>query len=333
MAGKSTYADLVKKNVANSSPEPEQEQEIKEVEVLPKETKKSKSNKNKKIEEISTEEFPSVNGDQSLVNGYESKPDSPQPEKVAAPQPNVVEQPAEPEEEFDDTGFILIKARERKNSTASRQSGYRNSSSKPPRRNYKRSENGDAKKEVKKMTFDEKKDEEKAKFLKRFPKKDNFCFVVKQGDVFSAHPSVSLAHCVSEDFEAKDGVTKQFKERFGNLQNLLDQNVKTGGCAYLESEGRYLFYLVTRNFSYHRPYYSSVEKSLKELRKVCINLGVTELAMPLIGNRQDQLDSDLVSRIVDQIFNDTNINLTIYKYRSERRPPTGGSRQRKRIEE
>ncbi len=55
--------------------------------------------------------------------------------------------------------------------------------------------------------------------------------------------------------------------------------------------------------------------------------------MPLIGNRQDQLDSDLVSRIVDQIFNDTNINLTIYKYRSERRPPTGGSRQRKRIEE
>lgn len=186
-------------------------------------------------------------------------------------------------------------------------------------------------------------------------KKDSYCFVVKQGDVFSAHPSVSLAHCVSEDFEAKDGVTKQFKERYGNLQSLLDQSklfndfletyffvskrlikyldVKTGGCAYLESEGRFLFYLVTRNFSYHRPYYSSVEKSLKELRKACIKLGVTELAMPLIGNRQDQLDSDLVSRIVDHVFSGTNIDLTIFKYRSERRPPTSGPRQRKQTEE
>lgn len=90
---------------------------------------------------------------------------------AAVPQPIVVEQPAAPEEEIDDTGFILIKARERKNSTASRQSGYR--SSKPPRRNYKRSENGDAKKEVKKMSFDEKKDEEKEKFLKRFRKTKN----------------------------------------------------------------------------------------------------------------------------------------------------------------
>jgi len=329
MAGKSTYADLVKKNVANSSPEPE-ELEEKVVEVLPKETHKSKSGKNKKQEKILAEEFPSINGD--LTNGNESKPASPQAEKITSPQPTLTAQPAEPEEEVDDTGFILIKARERKNSTASRQSTYRNSPSKP-KRNFKRSENGDSKKEVKKMSFDEKKDEEKAKFLKRFPKKDGLCFVVKQGDVFSAHPSVSLAHCVSEDFEAKDGVTKQFKERYGNIQNLLDQNAKTGGCAYLESEGRFLFYLVTRNFSYHRPYYSSVEKSLKELRKACINLGVTELAMPLIGNRQDQLDSDLVSRIVDHVFCETNIDLTIFKYRSERRPPTSGSRQRKRTEE
>lgn len=329
MAGKSTYADLVKKNVANSSPEPEEPEE-KVAEVQSKITNKSKNSKSKKQEKAPVEDFPPVNGD--LINGIESKPASPEPEKVANLQPTVTAQPAEPEEEIDDTGFILIKARERKNSTASRQSTFRNSSNKP-RRNYKRSENVESKKDVKKLSFDEKKDEEKAKFLKRFPKKDSVCFAVKQGDVFSANPSVSLAHCVSEDFEAKDGVTKQFKERYGNIQNLLDQNVKTGGCAYLESEGRYLFYLVTRNFSYHRPYYSSVEKSLKELRKLCINLGVTELAMPLIGNRQDQLDSDLVARIVDHVFCETNINLTVFKYRSERKPPTSGSRQRKRTEE
>lgn len=196
MAGKSTYADLVKKSkflqfcqlllylkilififlpdVANSSPEPE-ELEEKVAEVLPKETHKSKNGKNKKQEKTLTEEFPSINGD--LTNRNESKPASPQPEKVTSPQPTVTAQPAEPEEEVDDTGFILIKARERKNSTASRQSTYRNSSSKP-KRNFKRSENGDSKKEVKKMSFDEKKDEEKAKFLKRF-RKNNFITLIK----------------------------------------------------------------------------------------------------------------------------------------------------------
>lgn len=230
----------------------------------------------------------------------------------------------------DDTGFILIKARERKHSTSSRQSGYRNSSSRPSsnRRNYRKSENDSGKKK----TFDEKRDEEKAKYLNRFSNKDGLSFEVKQGDVFSAESDVSLAHCVSEDFDPKDGVTKQFKDRFGRVNDLLSQNVKTGGCAYIESNGRYLFYLVTRNFSYHRPYYSSLEKSLKELRKHCINLNVTKLAMPLIGNRQDQLEWDLVSKILDHIFNDTQIKLTVYKYKSDRKPPHT-PRQRKRTEE
>lgn len=98
------------------------------------------------------------------------------------------------------------------------------------------------------------------------------------------------------------------------------------------SEGRFLFYLVTRTFSFHRPYYSSLEKSLKELRKHCTNLGVTDLAMPLIGNRQDQLEWDIVSRLIEHVFGGTDIQLTVYKYKSERRPPHT-PRQRRRVEE
>ncbi len=117
------------------------------------------------------------------------------------------------------------------------------------------------------------------------------------------------------------------------LNKLLSSlDVKTGGCAFIEFEGRFLFYLVTRQFSFHRPYYSSLEKGLRELRKHCNDLSVTELAMPLIGNRQDQLEWEVVSQIIDHVFNGTDIKLTVYKYKSERRPPHT-PRQRKRVEE
>ncbi len=51
--------------------------------------------------------------------------------------------------------------------------------------------------------------------------------------------------------------------------------------------------------------------------------------MPLIGNRQDQLDWDVVSLILDKIFNETEINLTVFKYKSERKkPPVERNRSR-----
>ncbi len=129
----------------------------------------------------------------------------------------------DPEVELEDnTGFKLVKGRERKHSNSSRQSSYRNSSGRPGLTNRKKSES--RVNPGKKQSFDERRDEEKLKYLNRFPKKDKLCFSLKSGDVFSAEPNVSLAHCVSEDFNPVDGVGKEFKERFGNTANLLAQS-------------------------------------------------------------------------------------------------------------
>lgn len=331
MAGKSTYADLVKKTVASVSPEPVDKPESLDENVQKRKAKPTESAKPK-------EAFPSlINGGKSLTNGHSNFKSVPALQAPVLPKAEKqIESEIEPQ---DDTGFKLVKPRERKHSTSSRQSGngnYRNSSRKPssgqaPRRNQRMSESGQD--SAKKMSFDERRDEEKLKFLKRFPKKESLCFEVRSGDVFSSKADVSLAHCVSEDLEAKDGVSKEFKEQFGNTEDLLAQNVKTGGCANLECLGRYIFYLVTRQFSFHRPYYSSLEKSLKEMRKQCGVFGVTELAMPIIGNRQDQLDWDLVARIVDSVFSGSGINLTVFKYRSERRGQSSSGRGRKRTDE
>lgn len=40
--------------------------------------------------------------------------------------------------------------------------------------------------------------------------------------------------------------------------------------------------------------------------------------MPMIGSGLDKLEWDLVSRIIDDVFAKTNINITIYKFEPER---------------
>jgi hypothetical protein len=102
--------------------------------------------------------------------------------------------------------------------------------------------------------------------------------------------------------------------------------VKTGGCAYIKHSDRFIFYLVTKKFYNHKPYYNCVENSLKELLSRCRELKVTKLAMPLIATGLDMLDWDLVSRIIDEVFENSNINLFIYKFENPYHARSGTAR-------
>lgn len=163
--------------------------------------------------------------------------------------------------------------------------------------------------------FAERLENEKRRYMQKFKQeKDLLCFQVINGDLFSTDADVSLAHCVSEDFKMSKGIAKEFKKRFGKVDELIKQQVKFGGCAFIKSENRHLFYLVTKKLYYHKPYYSSVEKSLKKLCNLCLKLNVVNLAMPMIGSGLDRLEWNLVSRIIDNIFSKSEISLSIYKY-------------------
>ncbi|CAF0738797.1 unnamed protein product [Brachionus calyciflorus] len=156
---------------------------------------------------------------------------------------------------------------------------------------------------------------EKRRYLDKFKQeKDNLCFELIKGDLFSVNSDVSLAHCVSEDFKMSKGIATEFKKRFGNVDELLKQGAKTGGCAYIKHENRYVFYLITKKLFYFKPYYSALDKALKELCKLCLRLNVSKLAMPMVGTGLDQLEWSLVSRIIDDAFFKSNIQLFIYKF-------------------
>lgn len=94
------------------------------------------------------------------------------------------------------------------------------------------------------------------------------------------------------------GIAVKFRDLFGqvdalkrqNVRNLweiieitliLNQQVKTGGCAVLKAKDRFVYYLVTKDRTGGGcyPTYASLESSLKAMREHMIKNEVKEIAV------------------------------------------------------
>ncbi|XP_027602849.1 ADP-ribose glycohydrolase OARD1 isoform X1 [Pipra filicauda] len=133
-----------------------------------------------------------------------------------------------------------------------------------------------------------------------------------KGDLFSCPPSDALAHCISEDCRMGAGIAVLFKKKFGGVQELLDQKKKTGEVAVLQRDDRYIYYLITKQKVSHKPTYESMRKSLEAMRAHCLHNGVTDISMPRIGCGLDGLQWDKVSAILGEVFENTDIKITVY---------------------
>ncbi len=88
---------------------------------------------------------------------------------------------------------------------------------------------------------------------------------------------------------------------------------QVGKCCYLRESQSIIFYLVTKPRHFHRPTYNTFENSLRNMRDLCDRYKVTELAMSKIGCGLDELDWKLVSRIIDKVFENSNIKIIVYE--------------------
>ncbi|NWV71186.1 OARD1 deacetylase, partial [Malurus elegans] len=133
-----------------------------------------------------------------------------------------------------------------------------------------------------------------------------------KGDLFSCPSTDALAHCISEDCRMGAGIAVLFKKKFGGVQELLDQKKKTGEVAVLQRDERYIYYLITKQKVSHKPTYESMQKSLEAMRAHCLNNGVTDISMPRIGCGLDGLQWEKVSAILEEVFENTDIKITVY---------------------
>ncbi|XP_049942447.1 transcription initiation factor TFIID subunit 1-like isoform X3 [Schistocerca serialis cubense] len=134
------------------------------------------------------------------------------------------------------------------------------------------------------------------------------------GDLFTAPPDYSLAHCVAEDMRMGSGIAVTFKQVFKHVDELLDQRKRQGQVAMLERDGRFIYYLVTKRESTGKPTMETLERSLVAMRQHVIENNVKKIAMPRIGCGLDRLEWRRVKPLIESIFSGTGAQITVYNY-------------------
>ncbi|XP_014677685.1 PREDICTED: O-acetyl-ADP-ribose deacetylase 1-like isoform X2 [Priapulus caudatus] len=131
------------------------------------------------------------------------------------------------------------------------------------------------------------------------------------GDLFSSPDSTSLAHCISEDCACSRGIALEFKNRFAGISELRKQGKEVGDIAVVKDGNRYLYNMVTKKKFCDKPTIEDLEKCLVQLRNCCRQDGVTNLAMPKIGCGLDELKWFNVRLMIQNVFEQESIKITI----------------------
>jgi len=133
------------------------------------------------------------------------------------------------------------------------------------------------------------------------------------GDLFVGTSTHNLCHCVSECLGMGKGIAKQFKAKFGGLNDLKSQKHEVGTAPFLKRNGRYIYYLVTKRYYYNKPVLPDLKKSLEAMRNHMISQGQKSISMPEIGCGLDSLKWTDVQKILEEVFAITNITIKVYR--------------------
>ena len=134
-------------------------------------------------------------------------------------------------------------------------------------------------------------------------------------DLFTVPQGFYLAHCISGDYALGAGIAKKFNEIY-NMRFKLHKNYPIPDGEKFDNVGRALlidnvFNLVTKNRYFEKPTYDTLRETLEDMKYQCDDLDINKLAMPRIAAGLDRLDWEQVKEIIDEVFEDTDIQVVI----------------------
>lgn len=137
-----------------------------------------------------------------------------------------------------------------------------------------------------------------------------------QGDLFKTSNEYALAHCISLDIKMGAGIAKTFRDKYPGMAPFLmgyvrRYNMTYPSCVWYNTGDRKVFNLITKDKYWNKPTYFTLTCSLLSMRKQCLDLGITKVAMPLIGCGLDKLRWGKVKKIIMETFEDTDIEILI----------------------
>ena len=138
-------------------------------------------------------------------------------------------------------------------------------------------------------------------------------------DLFSVSDDYYLAHCISADFGMGKGIVVEFNKRF-NMKNRLQvkdpdylyryNQHRIGGDCILE--GRVLN-LITKERYWMKPTIITMRLALQKMKQICLENNITKVAMPTIGAGLDRLAWSDVSKQINDVFGDTDVDILVCK--------------------
>ncbi len=131
----------------------------------------------------------------------------------------------------------------------------------------------------------------------------------EQRDLFSVPHGYYFAHCISGDFALGAGIAVKFNELYNMKKKLQHTFGSWSGNGSLLIDN--VFNLVTKNKYYHKPTYDSLREALQDMANDIEDLEIEKLAIPQIGCGLDKLSWDQVKEIIEEVFDDIDIEILV----------------------
>lgn len=131
-----------------------------------------------------------------------------------------------------------------------------------------------------------------------------------KGDLFRVDSKYYLCHCISADFKLGLGIALEFDNRYkmrAKLNRLYMVNATYPKALLVDN----VFNLVTKALYWHKPTYLTLRGSLEDMKAQIVASNIRYLAMPQIGCKLDKLQWGEVSRIIQEVFSDIDIEILV----------------------
>lgn len=148
----------------------------------------------------------------------------------------------------------------------------------------------------------------------------------EQRDLFTVPQGYMLAHCISADFALGAGIATQFNTHFDMRNKLFLYghqfwDGEVGRAVQIEN----VFNLITKAKGFDRPTMADFRSAVEDMCQKMQNQGITRLAIPQIGAGLDRLDWNEVRGVIEEIFEDTDIEILVCLHNPTQKKADSGS--------
>lgn len=148
-------------------------------------------------------------------------------------------------------------------------------------------------------------------------------------NLFDVSSDYYICHCISSDAKMGRGIAVDIDKEFGTKSEIMrvygktlitefQKDVANGGYGGMCVICGRVINLITKEWYWYKPTYSSMRQALRSMRCKCEELGITKVAMPRIGCGLDKLDWGKVRDIIYDIFDDSDIDILVCVYNGDK---------------